>query len=140
MHANRRAYFHLVPGGGQLARLPVDGEDRPRLLGSYAPESALHFWPRRRRCPVTRTAVHDVDLAPIGTLYAWTFLYVPPMGKVSFGEWGGYAVGQVDLPEGVRIQAPLVGSSDDWAIGDAMGLTTFPVGIDDDGNEVRRVA
>jgi uncharacterized protein len=106
------------------------------LLGSHAREPDLYFWPRRKRCPVTRTRVDDVDLSPEGTLYAWTFLHVPRMGRISFGDTGGYAVGQVDLPEGVRVQAPLMGTQDDWTIGDRMGLTLFPVGTDDEGNEL----
>ncbi|MDY7105999.1 MAG: OB-fold domain-containing protein [Actinomycetota bacterium] len=126
----------MIATDPHLFRLPRPGEDRPRLLGSYAPESGLHFWPRRRRCPVTRTPVRDVELGPLGTLYAWTFLSVPRMGKVSFGETGGYGVGQVDLPEGVRIQAPLMGAQSDWSIGDEMALTLFPVGADDEGNEL----
>ena len=126
----------MIATDPHLFRLPRPGEDRPRLLGSYAAESGLHFWPRRRRCPVTRTPVEDVELGPVGTLYAWTFLSVPRMGKVSFGETGGYGVGQVDLPEGVRIQAPLMGAQGDWSIGDEMGLTLFPVGEDDEGNEL----
>lgn len=126
----------MIATDPHLFRIPEAGEDRPRLLGSYAPASDLHFWPRRRRCPVTRTPVQDVELGPVGTLYAWTFLSVPRMGKVSFGETGGYGVGQVDLPEGVRIQAPLMGAQGDWAIGDEMALTLFPVGQDDDGNEL----
>jgi uncharacterized OB-fold protein len=108
----------LIPTDPHLFRLPLEGEDRPRLLGSHAPESALYFWPRRKRCPVTRSPVRDVDLGPVG------------------GDQGGYAVGQVDLPEGVRVQAPLVGSPEDWSIGDQMGLTLFPVGDDADGNEL----
>ena len=78
----------------------------------------------------------DVDLGPVGTLYAWTFLHVPRMGSVSFGATGGYAVGQVDLPERVRVQAPLMGSQADWSIGDQMALTLFPVGTDEHGREL----
>ena len=52
----------------------------------------------------------DIDLSPEGVLYAWTFLYVPRMGSISFGDTGGYGVGQIDLREGVRIQAPLLGT------------------------------
>ena len=55
---------------------------------------------------------------------------------VSFGDGDGYGVGQVDLPEGVRVQAPLLGTPDDWQIGSLMGLTTFPLGRDDDGNDL----
>ncbi len=126
----------LVPTDPRLFRLPEGDESEPRLLGSYAERSGLSFWPRRRRCPVTGGAVVDCDLDPAGVLYAWTFLHVPRMGSISFGDAGGYGVGQVDLPEGVRIQAPLVGTPDDWQIGSRMVLTLFPVGVDDDGNEL----
>jgi len=125
-----------VPTDPKLFRLAEGDETRPHLLGSYAPESGLSFWPRRYRCPVTHTPVTDVDLSPEGVLYAWTFLHVPRMGNISFGDSGGYGVGQIDLPEGVRIQAPLLGTTDDWKIGTKMGLTTFPVGEDADGNEL----
>ena len=125
-----------IPTDPRLFRLAQGDETRPHLLGSYAPESELYFWPRRYRCPVTRTAVADVDLSSEGTLHAWTFLHVPRMGSISFGETGGYGIGQIDLPEGVRIQAPLLGTTDDWQIGTLMGMTTFPVGQDDDGNEL----
>ena len=126
----------LIPTDPRLFRLPAATEERPRLLGSHAEASGLYFWPRRRRCPVTGCAVTDCDLSPEGDLYAWTFLHVPRMGSISFGETGGYGVGQIDLPEGVRIQAPLVGTPDEWQIGSRMALTTFPVGKDDDGNEL----
>lgn len=126
----------MTPTDPGLFRLAGEGEDRPRLLGSYAPASGLYFWPRRKRCPVSRTPVVDVDLGPTGTLYAWTFLHVPRMGQVSFGDTGGYGVGQIDLPEGVRVQSVLSGGPDDWSIGDQMALTTFPVGTDEDGEEM----
>ena len=126
----------VIPADPRLFRLPEQHEERPRLLGSHAAESGLYFWPRRRRCPVTGGAVDDCELGPHGELYAWTFLHVPRMGNISFGETGGYGVGQIDLPEGVRIQAPLVGTEDDWQIGQHMALTTFPVGEDDEGNDL----
>jgi uncharacterized OB-fold protein len=126
----------VIPTDADLFRLPETGDDRPRLLGSHSPASGLSFWPRRKRCPVTGTEVHDVELGPVGVLYSWTFLHVPRMGKISFGDSGGYGVGQIDLPEGVRIQAPLLGTSEDWAIGTTMALTLFPVGHDDNGDEL----
>lgn len=126
----------LVPTDPRLFRLPEPHEERPRLLGSHAEASGLYFWPRRRRCPVTGTPVSDCDLGPVGVLFAWTFLHVARMGSISFGDTGGYGVGQIDLPEGVRVQAPLVGTHDDWKIGTPMALTTFPVGEDDDRNQL----
>src|SRR3546814_20068605 len=106
----------MVPTDPHLFRLPADGEDRPRLLGSYAPESGLHFWPRRKRCPVSRTPVRDVELGPAGTLYAWTFPHVPRTGTVSFGATGGFAVGPVDLSEAFRVKAPLLEYQQDMSI------------------------
>ena len=126
----------MVPTDPRLFRLPEGDETRPHLLGSYASESGLYFWPRRRRCPVTRTELRDVVLSAEGVLFAWTFLHVPRMGSISFGDTGGYGVGQIDLPEGVRVQTPLLGTTEDWQIGTKMGMTTFPVGLDDDGNEL----
>ena len=125
-----------VPTDPRLFRLAEGDECRPSLLGSHAPESNLYFWPRRLRCPVTRSAVTDIDLSSEGVLYAWTFLYVPRMGNISFGDSGGYGVGQIDLPEGVRIQAPLLGNTDDWQIGSPMGLRPLTVGRDEDGNDL----
>ena len=126
----------IRPTDPDLFRLPGAGEDRPRLLGSFAPGSGLSFWPRRMRCPVTGGPVTDVDLSPEGTLYAWTFLHVPRMGGISFADAGGYGVGQIDLPEGVRVQSPLEGTPEDWQIGSKMVLSLFPVGVDDDGREL----
>jgi uncharacterized protein len=119
-----------------LFRVQAPDEDRPRLLGSYAPASGLSFWPPRLRCPVTGTEVTGVELSATGRLYAWTFLHLTRMGSISYGASGGYGVGQVDLPEGVRIQAPLRGAPEDWSIGALMGLTYLPVGTADDGAEL----
>jgi uncharacterized OB-fold protein len=49
-------------------------------------------------------------------------------------------VGQVDLPEGVRIQAHLVGEFGDWTIGMALRLTTRTVGRDDTGADICTIA
>jgi uncharacterized protein len=125
-----------VPSDPDLFRLTESDEERPRLLGSYSTSSGLSFWPRRRRCPVTLGPVVDVELSPIGELYAWTWLQVARMGAVTYGTGGGFGVGQIELPEGVRIQAPLKGSPEDWEIGSKMGLTYLTVGETSDGAEL----
>jgi hypothetical protein len=58
------------------------------------------------------------------------------MGAVTYGTGGGFGVGQIELPEGVRIQAPLKGSPEDWEIGSKMGLTYLTVGETSDGAEL----
>ncbi len=114
-----------------------DGEP-PRLLGSYSPQAGLTFYPRRRRCPVTEGPVEDVELSTEGELYAWTYVEAPMMGKQTFPLAGldaaaGYGVGQVDLPEGVRIQSVIGGRLGDWRIGMRMRAAVLPLFEDETG-------
>lgn len=114
-----------------------DGDEPSRLIGSYSPAADKYFFPRRRRCPLTAGPVEDVLLSPTGELYAWTFVESAWMGKTRFGSAGdGYGVGQVDLPEGVRIQTVLRGAMGDWDIGMPMQLEIYPVMTDADGTEL----
>jgi uncharacterized OB-fold protein len=116
--------------------VPGDGEGPPRLLGSYSPAAELHFFPRRRRCPVSQEPVVDVELSPQGVLYSWTYVVSPWMGKNRMGDLEGHGVGQVDLPEGVRVQTILRGDMGDWEIGMPMALELYPVLQDDDGTDL----
>lgn len=99
-----------------------DGRD-PCLLGSFSPAAGLTFFPRRRCCPVTFGPVEDVELSRRGTLHTWTYIAQRrPDGTVA-----PVGVGQVDLPEGTRIQTPLAGEPGDWEIGAEVELELAPV-------------
>mgnify|MGYP000085346461 FL=1 len=116
--------------------VPTHGDERPRLLGSFSPTADLYFFPRRRRCPVSQEPVVDVELSPLGVLYSWTFVVSPWMGKNRMGDLEGHGVGQVDLPEGVRVQTILRGDMGDWEIGMPVALELYPVMQDEDGTDV----
>lgn len=114
-----------------------NGDEQPRLIGSYSPAADKYFFPRRRRCPLTGRPVEDVLLSPTGELYAWTYVESAWMGKSRFGSTGdGHGVGQVDLPEGVRVQSILRGEMGDWEIGMTMQLEVYPLKTDTDGTEL----
>lgn len=114
-----------------------DGDAPPQLIGSYSPAADTYFFPRRRRCPLTAGRVDDVLLSSTGELYAWTYVESAWMGKARFGSAGdGHGVGQVDLPEGVRVQCILRGEMGDWEIGMPMQLEVYPVTTDADGDEL----
>jgi hypothetical protein len=49
---------------------------------------------------------------------------------------GSYGVGQVDLTEGPRVQAILVGERDDFEIGMELELDLETLRVDDAGDEV----
>lgn len=125
-----------VPVEEGYFRIPTDPEGPPVLLGSYSPAAKTYFWPRRKRCPITLQPVEDCELSTEGELYSWTFVYMPTMGSQTKDSSGGFGAAQVDLPEGVRIQALLEGKQGDWTIGMKMRLTTRQVATDDDGNAI----
>ena len=121
-------YFRITPEGS------------PVLLGSYSPAAKTYFWPRRKRCPITMEAVEDCELSTRGEIYSWTFVLAPWLGSMEKAEGGGFGACQVDLPEGVRIQAPLEGAMGDWSIGQPVELVTRTVGKDEADNELCTIA
>jgi uncharacterized OB-fold protein len=115
-----------VPLEPDQLRLPEAEGEPPRLVGSFSPAAGLCFFPRRHNCPITFGPVEDRLLATRGALYSWTYIYEERFGGVALGA-GGYGVGQVDLPEGPRIQARLKGAFGDWRIGMEMELDLLPL-------------
>ena len=102
--------------------IPDDPEQPPQLLGSRCRACGEHFFPRREICAkCLHHGTDDVLLSPRGTLYTWTYVHFP-MFNSKRADAGGYGVGQVDLPEGPRIQAVLSGGPGDFEIGMPMEL------------------
>jgi uncharacterized OB-fold protein len=97
--------------------VPDDPRVPPRLLGSRCDDCGEHFFPRRAvcaKCLSERTTA--VELGPRGTLYSYTFVHFPLFGSTRV-EHIGYGVGQIDLPEGPRVQLPLAGKQEDYRVG-----------------------
>ena len=106
-----------VPVKAGYFTVPDDPTEPPRLLGSRCMDCNEHFFPRRAicaKCMSERTA--DVLLGPRGTLFSFTFVHFPLFGSTRV-EHIGYGVGQVDLPEGPRVQLPLAGKRDEYRVG-----------------------
>jgi len=115
--------------------LPDADNPTPRLIASYSPQADEYFFPRRKRCPITYGPVEDRLLSPRGVLYSWTWIATMKYGTMSMGGLE-HGVGQVDLPEGVRVQTRLVGQMGDWEIGMPMVVDLLPISKDDAGNEL----
>ena len=121
--------------------IPDEPGEGPRLIGSYSPQADKYFYPRRRRCPITAGPVEDVLLSTEGVLYSWTVVVDPWFGgsaKFGSADVAGQGVGMVDLPEGVRIQAPISGvaGQHEWEIGTRMVLELHPVALNSEGDEL----
>jgi len=115
--------------------VPADPGEPPRLLGSKCNRCGEAFFPRRvicAKCLAEGTA--DVELGPRGTLYSYTFVHFPLFGSTRV-EHFGYGVGQVDLPEGPRIQAPLAGPQEAFRVGQAVEAELEPL-REDGGRDV----
>jgi uncharacterized OB-fold protein len=116
--------------------IPDDPEAEPQLLGSRCRACGEHFFPRRVVCArCLAQGCDDVLLGPRGTLWTFTWVHVPFFGKKQAGA-AGYGVGQVDLPEGPRIQAVLSGAQGDFAIGMPMRLELETLGETPEGDAV----
>jgi len=127
----------MLPLEDGYISIPDDpGSAPPNLLGSYSPAADTYFYPRRKLCPISLEPVEDCELSSDGELYSWTFVYRPVMGKRIEAEGGGYGVGQIDLPEGVRVQARIDGAMGDWKIGMKMRMALDPLAEDEDGNSL----
>ena len=116
MSDGRRARVPLKAG---YFTVPEDPTVPPRLLGSRCTACGEHFFPRRAVCARAECLserLTDVEMGPRGTLYSYTFVHFPLFGSTR-NEHIGYGVGQVDLPEGPRVQLPLAGRQEDYRVG-----------------------
>jgi uncharacterized OB-fold protein len=113
-----------------------EGDEPPRLLGTRCRACGERFYPRRAVC--ARCLSEDVEetlLGPRGTLHTWTWLRFPSFGDAR-GAGTGHGAGQIDLAEGVRVQAVLEGERGDFRIGIPMEMVLAPAGTDAEGREI----
>ena len=133
MAAPQRTWVPIEPG---FFTIPSDRTEAPRLLGSRCAACAEVFFPRRRICArcLARETV-DVLLGPRGSLYTFTYAHFPLFGSRR-ADAGGYGVGQVDLPDGPRVQAVLSGGPEEFRIGMEMELELEVLRENSKGEEV----
>lgn len=110
----------------------VTSEGEGFLLGSRCTSCGAHFFPVRQACS---GCLHDdletVRFSRTATLYTFSIVrQSTPEFEVP------YALGYVDLPEGVRVMTQLTGRDvEDYEIGMEMELVVEPFGKDEQGNE-----
>jgi uncharacterized OB-fold protein len=131
--ASQPTWVPIEPG---FFTIPSDRTQAPRLLGSRCVACQEVFFPRREICArcLGRETV-DLLLGPRGTLYTWTYAHFPLFGSRR-ADAGGYGVGQVDLPEGPRVQAVLSGGPADFRVGMEMELELEVLRENSKGEEV----
>jgi uncharacterized OB-fold protein len=125
-----------VPIEEGFFRVPEAEGELPVLLGSRCPSCGEVFYPRRMVCAQCRhEGCDDVELSTRGRLWTWTYCHVPLFGRKDT-DVPGYGVGQIDLPEGPRVQSILMGGPDDFAIGMDVEIDLETLQENADGDEV----
>ena len=100
--------------------VPDDPAAPPKLLGSRCEACGEYYFPRRAICARAECLsdrLVDVELGPRGTLHSYTFVIFPLFGSTRMEHMDGYGVGQIDLPEGPRVQMPLAGRREEFRVG-----------------------
>lgn len=133
MTATPRPRRPIKPG---FFTIPDDPHEAPKLLATRCEACGEFFYPRRAvcgKCMSRQTA--EVEVEARGTLYSYTFVHLPLFGSTNMEHADGYGVGQVDLPEGPRVQAPLAGKQAEFKVGQSL-RGELDVLRDDDGTDV----
>jgi uncharacterized protein len=111
-----------------------------RLIGTHCTSCGAHYFPKSLSCrnPQCRDkAIEDTLLGPCGILYSFTVQIYRPPALFRMDPWEPYAIGLVELPEGLRVMGMLTGCPlDSIRIGMAMELTVEALYHDDSGHEV----
>ncbi len=110
-----------------------DAGGTPHLAGTRCRVCGTHFFPRRRVCArCLSTDTETVPLSERGVLYTYTVVHQStPEFRTP------YILGYVDLPDGVRVLAPLADIAvDDVHIGMSLRLCIEPVRTDAEGRLV----
>jgi uncharacterized OB-fold protein len=104
-----------------------------RLHGSKCAHCGSVAFPPHPSCPACGAeSGQDAErLSPVGTLYAFTEIHIAPAGFAT-----PYAVGYVDLPEGVRLFGQIEGGAAALRLGQEVALTLGPVRADPSGRKV----
>jgi uncharacterized OB-fold protein len=72
-----------------------------------------------------------VELSPVGTLYTFSEIHIAPKGFAT-----PYAVGYVDLPEGVRLFGQIEAAASQLKVGQEVAVTLGPVRSEASGGTV----
>ena len=89
-----------------LFRLPERPGEKPRLIGTRCRACGLNLYPPKAVCPKCWRSdqLEEVRLGPYGRLFTYSVVRI---GTPQYAKSTPYAVGYVDLAEGVRVFAQI---------------------------------
>jgi len=132
MESCERKRVPIVEG---LFTMPSSPGERPRLIGSRCKACGEVFLPKRAVCAhCYKQDMEEIFLSGKGELYTYTVVRAPVLGYLGPIP---FMVGEIELPEGLRIQSILTGCEPEGLeIGMPMEITLGKLEEDEAGNEV----
>ena len=128
------------------ARIPVAkdlfrwSDGNVELIGSRCQGCGTHYFPKRLSCcnpDCQEKEVIEVQFSGCGRLYSYTVQEYRPPPLFKMEAWSPYAIGVIELPEGLRVMGMLTGLTlDEIAIDMAVELTVDALYRDEQGREV----
>lgn len=118
----------------------VHDDDGVALVGSRCTGCASHYFPVALSCRNPACSVKVLEPATLGrrgTLYSWTVQEYRPPALFRMDDWAPYALGLVELPEGLRVLGMLTGCAPtDLVVDMALELVVERLFTDEDGRDV----
>ena len=115
-------------------------EGNVELIGSRCRGCGAHYFPKKLSCcnpDCKEKEVIEVALSGRGRLYSYTVQAYRPPALFKMEAWAPYAIGLIDLPEGLRVMGMLTGVTlEEVVIDMAVDLTVDPLYRDEQGREV----
>jgi uncharacterized OB-fold protein len=113
----------------------------PRLLGSKCGGCGAAYFPRDSVChnpECDAPAMADVRFGPTGRLWSCAVQnYQPPAPVITEEPYSPYAMGMVDLDDGLRVMSRIdVDDPMSVQVGGEVELVVGKIGVDDAGNEI----
>lgn len=126
-----------VPVAEDLFRADTEG---PALVGTRCTGCGTHYFPKSLSCrnpDCDAKTVEEVLLGRRGRLYSYTVQAYRPPALFRGDPWAPYAIGLVDLPEGLRVMGMLTGCEpEEIRIEMPVELLVEPLYRDEAGREV----
>lgn len=126
-----------VPVAEELFRSSGDG---PALVGTRCTGCTTYYFPKSLSCrnpQCQAKAVEEVLLGRRGRLYSYTVQAYRPPALFAMEPWAPYAIGLVELPEGLRVMGMLTGCEPaDLRIDMPLQLVVEPLHREQSGRDV----
>jgi uncharacterized OB-fold protein len=128
---------------GEKKRVPVreglwTSDEKPQLIGSQCTHCGEVFFPKRENWLCSNCQclnLKEIKLSPKGKIYSYTVVMQRP--PVYYRAEVPYAIGFVELPEGIRVETLFTGCNfEDLRVGMDVEILIDKLHEEEDGTEV----